>query len=94
MSKGTIILSNLPGPRKAYQFDGFKSKGIAAILPASPQLMFALLAVSHEDSFYLTICSDAANQQNPAGFRDLFMQNYAALKALLDQGQQSTDADV
>jgi hypothetical protein len=56
--------------------------------------MFALLAVSHEDSFYLTICSDAANQQNPAGFRDLFMQNYAALKAFLDQGQQSTDADV
>lgn len=61
MSKGTLVLSNLPGPKIPYQFDGFKSKGIIAMLPGNGDLLFGLLAVSHHDSLYMTISADYSN---------------------------------
>ena len=54
-SKATVILSNIPGPKVPYKFQGTECKGIIALIPGLGDLAFGISSISHGDSLFMSI---------------------------------------
>ena len=49
ISKATLVLSNIPGPKVPLQFNNVKCKGIVGLIPGLGDLAFGISAMSHAD---------------------------------------------
>ena len=55
VSKATLVLSNVPGPKSDLVFNGKKSRAFCALIPGLGDLAFGISAVSHVDNVIMAV---------------------------------------
>lgn len=65
VSKATIVMSNIPGPKKYLTYQGKKSRGIIGLIPGLGDLAFGISAVSHENKLYMSVQGDETYLRDP-----------------------------
>lgn len=55
VSKATVVLSNVPGPKVPFQFGTAACKGIVALIPGLGDLAFGISCMSHADTVYMAV---------------------------------------
>jgi hypothetical protein len=55
VSKATLVLSNVPGPKDGLNYPGAKGIGFVALIPGLGDLAFGISAVSMLDRLYMTV---------------------------------------
>lgn len=55
VSKATLVLSNVPGPKTPLVFNGIKSKCCIALIPGNGDLAFGISAISHCDKMTMAV---------------------------------------
>jgi len=83
VSKCTLVLSNVPGPRTPLQFGKSKCQGIIGLIPGLGDLAFGISAISHSDKLYMAVQSDTCYLEEPRELRDLINENYDNLLEFL-----------
>ena len=59
VSKATLVLSNVPGPREPLKYyGGVKSRAIIALIPGLGDLAFGISAMSHAGSLLMAVQAD------------------------------------
>ena len=76
VSKATVVLSNVPGPKVPMNFGGVECKGLIALIPGLGDLAFGISAISQGNQLYMAVQSDTSYVENPDELRDLFEKNY------------------
>lgn len=79
VSKATVVLSNVPGPRVPFNFKGAECKGIIALIPGLGDLAFGISAISQGEQLYMAVQSDTSYVERPEELRDLLERNYDRL---------------
>jgi len=83
VSKATVVLSNVPGPRNGLNYPGAKGIGFLALIPGLGDLAFGISATSMRDRLYMAIQSDACFIKDPKELRAIFERNYDELCMLV-----------
>lgn len=65
VSKATIVLSNVPGPKEPMVFGGSKTTDLFALIPGIGDLAFGISAISHCDTLRMAIQADLTYLENP-----------------------------
>jgi diacylglycerol O-acyltransferase len=60
VSKATIVMSNMPGPKTPYQYGDIKAKGIIGLIPGLGDLAVGISSISHEKNLYMAVQSDTS----------------------------------
>ncbi len=55
VSKATLVLSNVPGPKTPLVFNGVKSKSCIALIPGNGDLAFGISAISHCEKMTMAV---------------------------------------
>ena len=55
VSKATLILSNVPGPKTGLTYRGVKTVGFIGMIPGLGDLAFGISAMSMVDRLYMTV---------------------------------------
>jgi len=57
VSKGTVVMSNVPGPKNGVNWPDKKMKGIGffALIPGLGDLAFGISAISMKDRLYMAV---------------------------------------
>ena len=56
VSKATLVLSNVPGPREPLKYyGGVKSRALIALIPGLGDLAFGISAISHADTLLMAV---------------------------------------
>lgn len=76
VSKATLVLSNVPGPKKPLVFNGVKSRSLIALIPGNGDLAFGISAISHCDIMTMAVQSDICYLKDPNELRTLIEKNY------------------
>ena len=79
VSKATVVLSNVPGPKVPFKFGDTECKGIIALIPGLGDLAFGISAISHGNQMYMAVQSDLSYVEKPEELRDLINANYDKL---------------
>lgn len=79
VSKATIVLSNVPGPKTPLQFGSCKCKGFIGLIPGLGDLAFGISAISQADTIYMAVQADLCYLEDPRELRDLIEKNYDEL---------------
>ena len=79
VSKATIVLSNVPGPRTPMKFGDKECRGIVGLIPGLGDLAFGISAMSQGEQLIMAVQSDLSYMENPKELRDLFEKNYDEL---------------
>lgn len=74
-AKFTMVISNVPGPRRQIVYDGKKSLDAGFFVPALGKLASGLSILSHADTMKIGFCSDQAYVQNPWELTELMQKN-------------------
>ena len=83
ISKGTLVLSNVPGPKVGFNFNGAKCIGFIALVPGLGDLAFGMTAMSMGDTLYMATQSDTSYIEDPNEIRVILERNYDALAKLV-----------
>ena len=59
-SKSTMVLSNVPGPKRSLVFDKAEAVGFGALIPGLGDLAIGISAMSMADRLYMAIQSDTS----------------------------------
>jgi hypothetical protein len=78
VSKATLVMSNIPGPKTALIFNGKKSESFGALIPGLGDLAFGISAISHADTITMGVQSDLTYVKYPKKLRALIEANYDA----------------
>lgn len=76
VSKATIVLSNVPGPKTCLDFGYTKCRGIIGLIPGLGDLAFGISAISHANSLYMAVQADTCYLENPRELRDIIDRKY------------------
>lgn len=77
VSKATIVMSNVPGPKEALIFrNNVKAIGIIALIPGLGDLAFGISAVSLKNRLYMAVQADTSYVKNPEEIRDKLELHY------------------
>lgn len=79
VSKSTIIISNVPGPKEPLNYFGVRSKGLIALIPGLGDLAFGISAISHVDTLIMAIQSDKSYLEDPETVMKYVENNYDKL---------------
>lgn len=80
VSKATLIISNVPGPKEPLNYNGnVKSKALLALIPGLGDLAFGISAMSHADALLMAIQSDTSYVEDPNELMYLIEKNYDEL---------------
>ena len=61
VSKATLVLSNVPGPKEPLKYlGGVKSRAIIALIPGLGDLAFGISAMSHADTLLMAVQADVS----------------------------------
>ena len=82
-SKASLVLTNVPGPKKRVRFCGRELVGLVAWVPQSGKLGIGVSLISYDDEIRLAVASDAALVPEPAALVDAFQDAAAQLLAAL-----------
>jgi diacylglycerol O-acyltransferase / wax synthase len=85
VSKATIVLSNVPGPKRCMKFGDVKCKGLVGLIPGLGDLAFGISAMSQGDQLIMAIQSDLDYVEDPRELRDLFEVTYDKLIATVSE---------
>lgn len=76
VSKATIVLSNVPGPKEGFKYKNCKAIGTLALIPGLGDLAFGISALSCKDRLYMGVQADTSYVENPAEIRDIIERLY------------------
>lgn len=76
VSKATVVMSNVPGPKNGLNYPNANGIGFLALIPGLGDLAFGISAVSMKDRLYMGVQSDECFIKNPGELRDIFERNY------------------
>jgi diacylglycerol O-acyltransferase / wax synthase len=80
IGKSTVILSNIPGPKRPLEFCGKKSLGFVGLIPGSGDVAFGISAMSHVQSVQMAIQADVTYISDPGVLREILERNYDELE--------------
>lgn len=70
LEKGSIIVTNVPGPKIPIQYGLTKVRGIYAVMPAIGQVSFGISAITVGDNLSVAVCADVAIVDDVKELRD------------------------
>lgn len=78
VSKATIVMSNVPGPKNNLSWPEKKVKaiGFLALIPGLGDLAFGISAMSMGDRLYMAVQADTSYVRDPSEIRDILDRNY------------------
>jgi diacylglycerol O-acyltransferase len=87
VSKATVILSNVPGPKDGLNYPGAKGIGFLALIPGLGDLAFGISAVSMLDRVYMAVQADTSYVKDPSELKAIIERNYDELCMLVSQAK-------
>ena len=78
-TKGTMVVTNVPGPRQTVYLAGTPVAGVIAWVPASGDIGVGVSIFSYADRVFFGIASDAGILSDPDSLVDEFERELAAL---------------
>jgi hypothetical protein len=87
VSKATVVLSNVPGPKTGFYWPslGTKAVGFIAFIPGLGDLAFGVSIMSLGERMYMAITADTSYVKNPHEIRDIINRQYDELALQVDQ---------
>lgn len=82
-SKGTVVGTNVPGPRQQLYLAGAPIKSVIAWVPQSGRIGVGLSFVSYNDQLVVGFNVDAGVISDPENFIKLFLEEYQSFQAAL-----------
>lgn len=81
VSKATIVMSNVPGPKDGLNFprQGMKAIGFYGLIPGLGDLAFGISATSMGERMYMAVQADTSYVEKPGEIRDILNRNYMEL---------------
>jgi hypothetical protein len=79
VSKSTVVISNVPGPKEPLNYFGVKSKSLLALIPGLGDLAMGISALSHGNTLLMAVQSDVSYLEDPDCLMDLIEKNYDQL---------------
>jgi diacylglycerol O-acyltransferase / wax synthase len=79
VSKATVVLSNVPGPKAPLKFGKYNSRALVGLIPGLGDLAVGISALSHVDDLIMAIQSDTSQIKDVRELRTLCEQNYDEL---------------
>ena len=76
VSKATVILSNVPGPKIPLVYHGLKTRALIALIPGLGDCAFGISALSHGENLYMAVQADETYVKDPAALRAILEKNY------------------
>jgi diacylglycerol O-acyltransferase / wax synthase len=83
VSKASLLMSNVPGPKGGMVYGGSKCIGFIALAPGLGDLAFGITALSMGDNLYMAIQADTSIIDNPKQIRAIIERNYDELSTLV-----------
>jgi hypothetical protein len=81
VSKATIVMSNVPGPKDGLNFPdkGMKCLGFFGLIPGLGDLAFGISATSMHERLYMAVQADTSYVEKPEEIRNILNKNYQQL---------------
>lgn len=79
VSKATVVMSNVPGPKNGFNYPNARGIGFLALIPGLGDLAFGISATSTRNRLYMGVQSDESYVKNPQELRDILERNYENL---------------
>lgn len=76
VSKATLILSNVPGPKEGFKYKNATAIGSLALIPGLGDLAFGISALSCKDRIYMAVQADTSYVEHPSEIRAIIERNY------------------
>lgn len=87
VSKATMIVSNVPGPKGGMVYKGSKTTatctGFIALVPGLGDLACGISALSMDTTLFMAIQADLSYIKDPQLIREIIERNYDELSALV-----------
>lgn len=79
VSKATVVMSNVPGPRNGLNYPNAKGVGFLALIPGLGDLAFGISATSMRERLYMAVQADESYVKDPRELRNIIERNYDEL---------------